>query len=96
MELHLNRKLLSNEEVDHIDNNIHNNSIDNLQILSKKENIKKEIIRSGRKKKMYLGICPVCDNSFSKPMNYVKNNRKRGKAGPFCSRQCAGKFSKTI
>ena len=33
---------------------------------------------------------------FIKPACYVKHNRKMGKAGPFCSRKCAGVYGKNI
>lgn len=96
MEQKLGRELLPTEEIDHKDNDHTNNDIDNLQILTKRENIKKEYIRSGRTKTLYKGICPMCNNSFVKELRRVIDNKKQGKAGPFCSKSCAGKYSTNI
>lgn len=53
MECFLNRHLSYDEEVDHIDENKLNDSIDNLQILSKSENIKKHFkIKKEKQQKM--------------------------------------------
>lgn len=42
MAVKLGRYLTKDEEVDHIDNDCTNNSLDNLQILTRSENVKKE------------------------------------------------------
>lgn len=93
MEKILDRKLLPEEEVDHKDNNYTNNSIFNYQIITKLNNIQKEYIRSGRTQKMSEHICPECNTLFFKKENIIKHNLKQGKAGPFCSRSCAGKYN---
>lgn len=41
MEIKLKRRLLDNETVDHIDEDKTNNDIDNLQVLTRRENIEK-------------------------------------------------------
>lgn len=92
MESYLKRKLLCTEEVDHKDNDPTNNSINNLQILTGKLNRQKEMSRPHRIKKMFNGICLVCNTSFSKSLAQVNGNKKKGKKGPFCSRKCAGKY----
>ena len=93
MELHLGRELLPEEEVDHIDNDFSNNVIENFQLLSKKENRIKEMERPHRKRKLFKGICSICGAMFEKYLNEVAHNRRKGKAGPFCSRKCAGIYS---
>lgn len=90
MEQHLGRSLLKEETVDHIDNNFNNNSIENLQILSLSENVKKATAL--KPVQIYEFLCPCCGKSSSKPMNWVKHNWKLGKKGPYCSRKCAGKM----
>lgn len=91
MECHLKRRLTSHETVDHIDNDATNNDITNLQLLSLPDNIRKS-----RKPISYIEfICPVCKVIATKRANYVRGNKKRGSAGPFCSRSCAGRFQYT-
>lgn len=89
MEQHLNRELLPEETIDHIDNDKTNNDITNLQILSLAENTRKQCALHPRKTITF--ICPYCGKETTKWNNYVKGNKKKGKAGPFCSRSCAGK-----
>lgn len=89
MEQYLGRSLTSAETVDHIDNDKTNNDITNLQILTREENSAKAMSENPRK--VYKFACPVCGADSIKFLNYVKNNWRKGKAGPYCSRQCAGK-----
>ncbi len=91
MEQHLGRELLPEETVDHIDEDFTNDAIENLQILSLSENAKKSAA-TRPSRDMYAFICPACGCNSIKPNNHVKNNRRRGKSGPYCSRRCAGKF----
>ena len=94
MEQHLGRPLLDTEEVDHTDEDYTNDDINNLQLLTKIENVRKNIIHTDKKPEIFEGICPICSTPFTKEMRHVKDNQiKRGKAGPFCSRSCAGKYS---
>jgi len=89
LEQHLNRELLPEETVDHIDNDFTNNQIENLQVLSLSENSKKQ--HKDFPRKTITFFCPHCNKEVTKWDNEVKGNRKKGKAGPFCSRSCAGK-----
>lgn len=89
MEEYLGRKLLPEETVDHIDNDKTNNAIENLQILSLTENIQKAQKRNPRK--IFKFVCPQCGQPAEKYLNEVLGNRKKARAGPFCSRSCAGK-----
>lgn len=91
MENHLGRKLKKHETIDHINNNFQDNRIENLQILSLSENVKKEMSRVNRKRKLFEGICPVCNVKFTRFLNWVLGNLKKRKSGPYCSRKCAGK-----
>jgi signal recognition particle GTPase len=86
MERKLNRKLNRREEVDHIDENVRNNSESNFQILTKAQNIRK----SHKPVEVMMFICGVCGRKASKSASSIRHNRKQGKSGPFCSRQCAG------
>ena len=76
--------------VDHIDEDETNDVISNFQLLTRVDNIKK----STKKPEIFKGVCPMCNEPFEKFMRNVKGNQvKQGKAGPFCSRSCAGRFN---
>ncbi len=85
MECHLGRRLTDDETVDHIDEDPTNESVSNYQLLSLVDNIRK----SKRPKEMVKFVCPVCNVVAEKSARDVRGNRKRGCAGPFCSKQCA-------
>lgn len=94
MEQKLGRKLLPEEEVDHADDDFTNDTLDNLQLLTPTQNRQKEMARLERQTKWFEGICPECKNPFKKELRQVKhNNIKNGKAGPFCSRSCSGRYN---
>ena len=95
MEQHLGRKLGPDETVDHKDDDFTNDSLDNLQILTRVENIKKAARL--RPAEILDFKCSICNINFTLDAptyrhNQVNNNR----AGPFCSRSCAGKYSTSI
>lgn len=88
-----NRFLNKDEHVDHIDNNGMNDVIENLQILSPKENNDKKVIFYGIKLAEDIELeCPICGVSFKRPSRNIKHKLQKGKT-PCCSRKCGGKFS---
>jgi hypothetical protein len=89
IEQKIGRNLRLDETVDHIDGDKTNDNIENLQLLSRAENIRK----SSKATEWFTFVCPVCGAIASKPLSKVKHNRKQGKAGPFCGKSCAGKVS---
>lgn len=95
IENHLQRYLEQDETVDHIDCDFTNNSLSNLRILKRGEHTRQDV-------KRYAGQdfkCPECNKSFSlsgRKLHNAIHNRKKGKAGPFCGRSCAGKYSKKV
>lgn len=80
------RILWKNEQVDHIDWNKKNNSINNLQILSEKEHIKKT--KQLYKKKFVKYYCPVCNDEFI--VKHWNSNLVDSKTNQyiFCSKKC--------
>jgi hypothetical protein len=95
MEQHLNRHLTDDETVDHIDCNVQNNELSNLRILNRDEHARIDAIRLNKQDFR----CPMCNRDFSldgKRLHDTILNRKKNKAGPFCSRKCAGKYGKNI
>lgn len=82
----LGRYLTKEETVDHIDGNKQNDSIDNLQILSHRENICKS-----QKKPDYECICPICGKSFIVPRQKASGIKARERilsGKRCCSRKC--------
>ena len=76
-----NRILAKDEQVDHINEDKTDDSIENLQILSQKQNHNKTF-KKGETKKTF--ICPICGISFLLVL------RQSHKQFPTCSRKCGG------
>ena len=77
-------------EVDHIDGNFNNNSLNNLQIITKEMNLLKQQYETGSFKLLTELICPVCNKRFTIEYRFYKsyiNFRKYF----YCSRSCSGK-----
>jgi hypothetical protein len=94
LEQKLNRLLLPAETCDHINGDYNDNRLENLQILSRQDNIRKHAAL----KPAELGTftCPICFCSFTKSMSEVRANRKKSYRGPYCSRSCAGKSGRVV
>lgn len=92
IEQNLGRELINDESVDHIDRNKLNDSLDNLRVISLKQNILDDIKRV----KPIQIICIRCGTASFKKARDIKHNAKLGKAGPFCSRSCCGKYGAEI
>ena len=84
LEQKLGRSLLPHETCDHIDGDYTNNCLDNLQLLSRADNIRKHAALQPAE--LITLTCPVCLKSFTKLMRDVRWNKKRTKSGPYCSR----------
>lgn len=92
MEQYLGRKLTVEEQVDHVDGDFTNDNIQNLQILTPSENMQKQVKQSGRSIRYYQFICPVCQTPAQIDMRQYRHNQiANGRAGPYCSKSCAGK-----
>jgi len=81
------RILLKNEQVDHINGDKTNDVIENLQILSYKDNSIKRTIERGQTLKMVEMRCPNCKKTFSKPLNSMY--LQKGGHYTACSKQCS-------
>ena len=68
-------------QVDHIDNDKSNNHIDNLQILTQRENTSKSVLLNDKKSSKYVGVSWY--KSRNKWESYIDINGKRKKLGYF-------------
>ena len=98
MEVHLNRYLLPNETVDHIDRDFTNNDITNLQILDRNEHARLD----AKRLKGQQFNCPECNSTIvlddKKLSSVLKNNRRKNRkiTGPFCNKSCAGLYGAKV
>jgi HNH endonuclease/MYM-type Zinc finger with FCS sequence motif len=93
MELQLGRKLDPDlETVDHMDSNFENNDIGNLRLVPRDQHSGDDT----RRVKLVKFTCAWCDKEFERSPRLVRDKAKKNKAGPFCSRTCAGKYSRML
>lgn len=93
MELQLGRPLDKDlETVDHWDSNFDNNSLDNLRLMPRSEHSENDT----RRVKLVKFKCAWCDKEFERSPRLIRDKAKKNKAGPFCSRGCAGKYSRRL
>ena len=85
----LGRFLTDAETVDHVDDDKTNDSLDNLQILTRDENIRKACKQPDVELK-----CPVCNKVFYKTRTQLRGKLDRAAKNLIaCSRKCGGKLS---
>ncbi|CAM6004233.1 unnamed protein product [Sphagnum balticum] len=93
MEMQVGRPLDPNlETVDHIDSNIDNNDLNNLRIVPRNEHSSDDT----RRVKPVKFTCAWCDQEFERSPRLVRDKSRKNKAGPFCSRACAGRYSRML
>lgn len=92
MSCHVNRLLRRDEEVDHINHDKSDDRIENLQILTKHENLQKQA--STMTKRMISLECPECRKIFTRSFWQTHHGKAAG-LRTFCSRQCSYDFMRT-
>lgn len=91
MEQHLGRTLESWEEVDHINEDKTDDRVENLQVITHPENMRK-YNRLRNLTKWYEFTCPECGKEARKEYRLYKRDQLiRGNDGPYCSRSCKAK-----
>lgn len=91
VEQQLQRKLMTDETIDHFDRDHQNHSDENLIIR------KRAMHTALDTKRVYFKQvkCPMCKIEFT-PSHAQMAARKVAKAGPFCTRSCAGKYGQSV
>lgn len=93
MEQHLQRKLNPDTEtIDHIDYDFNNNDLNNLRIVPRDEHSADDT----RRVKNVKFKCAWCDKEFERSPRLVRDKSKKNKSGVFCSRCCAGRYSRRV
>lgn len=92
MEEKLGRKLGKHETVDHIDRDKTNDVLDNLRVVGWSQHVSDD---NPRAVKVEI-ICVLCGKKAMKDRRYIRHNAKLGKAGPFCSKSCSGKYGQML
>lgn len=78
-------------EVDHINGNGKDDRIDNLQIITKHDNIIKEKIQNGKIGRLVADlVCPICGKTFTKRLILIKRSAKH--QPNCCSISCSTKL----
>lgn len=86
----LNRIIEEPETVHHKDEDFTNDNLSNLEILPRGKHVSHHV-RKPHEEVFGRFICPVCKEPFERRLSEVRGNQEnQGKAGPYCSRRCAG------
>jgi hypothetical protein len=88
VEKKLGRYLLEEEVVHHIDENKHNNLIENLQVMSRADHTSLHF-KTGRT--FLTLVCPNCGQSFKRELRQLHKTNT-----PKCGRKCNGQYSRKI
>jgi hypothetical protein len=78
--------------IDHIDGNYDNNHLSNLKIVPRKEHSEMDT----RRVRLVKYKCLMCEKEFERSPRLIRDKAKKGKSGPYCSRNCAGKYARLL
>src|SRR5271165_1183752 len=93
LEQHLGRPLNpETETVDHINRDKNDNDINNLRLVERSQHSKDDT----RRVKLVKFKCSLCNKDFERSPRLVRDKSKKGVTGIFCSRQCAGRYSRKV
>ena len=93
MEQHLGIELKDRDmTVDHWDTNKENNSIENLRLIPRDLHSAQDTKRV----KLIDLECAQCKNNFQRSPRLIRDKSNKGSVSQFCSRSCAGKYSRDV
>jgi hypothetical protein len=92
MECHLGKPLDEGMTVDHLDFNFNNNNLDNLRVVDRATHSGDDT----RRVKLIDLKCAECGKNFQRSPRLLRDKTKKGKVSIFCSRSCAGKYSRKV
>lgn len=78
--------------IDHFDSDINNNELSNLRIMPRDEHSREDT----RRVKLVKFKCALCNKEFERSPRLVRDKSKKNMAGPFCNRQCSGRYSRQL
>lgn len=90
MSVSLGRRLRPEEEVDHVNGDKSDDRLENLEVVTKSENLKRQAAIRRDKSLVHLE-CPSCSQTFSRPIH--RTHLRRGGDRTFCSRSCSAAFN---
>jgi hypothetical protein len=90
IEAKIGKRLEENQTIDHHDRNFLNDDENNLKIKDRSTHSSEDALRV----QVDLVNCPICNKSFEPNQN--QRNKKLTVAGPFCSKQCSGKYGTLV
>ena len=103
MQKHLNREILLNEDVHHINENTLDNNLENLEIVQKGEHQRQHNLNNPNLKKYKTDLkthCFYCNKPITldntKQANHMHNMKLCRSGRLFCSKSCSGKYGKDI
>ena len=82
----------SGYDVHHKNHDKTDDRLENLEIICHRQHTKNHVVVA----EYVEFVCPECGIKAKKRADRVRHNRKQNKAGPFCGRSCAGKYSQKI
>lgn len=91
MEQHLGRELGIDETVDHWDTDVDNNDLSNLKVIDRAEHSANDT----RRVDPIELECPWCGKTFTRQPRKLRERAKSGQP-VFCSKSCAGKYSRFL
>lgn len=92
VEKFLGKKLDKDTTIDHWDSNKSNNDLSNLRIVPRDQHSADDT----RRVKMIELTCEICGRKFERSPRLIRDKSKKGKVSAFCSRECAGKYSREV
>lgn len=92
VEVSIGRRLMKDEVVHHRDEDVTNDCLDNLEILSRESHARGHSIKLAE----LSSKCVWCSAPMVLSKNQMRPIEQRRKSGPFCSRKCSGEYGASL